>query len=328
MNSLRTLPIILLLLLLGAASCPAQKGNVLRFNSPTAKVTVPNRDDLNFSGDFTIEMWVWVTSHTPQFSNILEKQDNEYSLYITSDGKINGAIGTNTQFVDVTSTDTLQIGIWYHLAMVYNSKNGLLRLFKDGKPLGATTVSPIEPVLPTTKDLIIGGATASAAVFNGYIDDVRLSRSVRYTVDFDPKPPLPADTNTIALYHFDEGSGNTAADASKKGHEATLTGVSWASIPLAVAPPAEPERIALEANYPNPFTTSTLLDLSLPSTDAAGATLLIFDALGRKIADYTASLHPGANRIAVNGSSFPASGVYLCVLQTTGGALTRRLVRL
>lgn len=328
MNTLRTIPILLLSFLLCAASTNAQKGTVLRFNSPNARVTIPNRADLNFAGDFTLEMWIWTTSHTPPFSNIIEKQENEYSLYMTVDGKINFAIGTTTQFVEMTSTDVFQTGVWYHIALVYNSKLGLLRLFRDGKPLGATNVSPVEPILPTDKDLIIGGSTASAAAFNGYIDEVRLSSVIRYTNDFDPKAPLPADTNTVALYHFDEGSGNTAADASRKGHEATLTGVTWSSLPLAVAPPSQPAQLALGANYPNPFSASTQLELTLPASAASGATLQIFNALGQKIADYTAMLHPGENRLDLTASTFPSAGTYLCLLRTSAGTIARRLVRL
>ncbi len=42
---------------------------------------------------------------------------------------------------------------------------------------------------------------------------------MRYTSNFTPSStPFTTDANTIALYHFDEGSGTTTADASGNGY--------------------------------------------------------------------------------------------------------------
>ena len=44
--------------------------------------------------------------------------------------------------------------------------------------------------------------------FRGTIDEVRISRVTRYTVDFVPQNRFDADKDTIAAYHFDEGDGD------------------------------------------------------------------------------------------------------------------------
>lgn len=48
-------------------------------------------------------------------------------------------------------------------------------------------------------------------------------------MEYDYTTSYTADANTIALYHFDEGSGLTAADASANGNNLTLasTSVGW-----------------------------------------------------------------------------------------------------
>ena len=38
---------------------------------------------------------------------------------------------------------------------------------------------------------------------------------------------LSTDENTVALWHFDDGVGNTALDSSGKGNHGTITGASW-----------------------------------------------------------------------------------------------------
>ncbi len=51
--------------------------------------------------------------------------------------------------------------------------------------------------------------------FNGWIDEVRISTGVRYTGNFTPAlTPFVPDASTLALYHFDEGSGTLVLDAS------------------------------------------------------------------------------------------------------------------
>ena len=46
--------------------------------------------------------------------------------------------------------------------------------------------------------------------FNGSLDELRLSTTIRYNGNFTrPAGPFTADADTAALYHFDEGSGTT-----------------------------------------------------------------------------------------------------------------------
>lgn len=63
--------------------------------------------------------------------------------------------------------------------------------------------------------------------FGGQIDEVRISSVARYTSDtmiLVPEARFVADERTIALWHFDEGSGMRALDASGNGHHGKLQG--------------------------------------------------------------------------------------------------------
>ena len=46
--------------------------------------------------------------------------------------------------------------------------------------------------------------------FHGIIDEVRFSNIARYKEDFVPEQRFEPDEHTMALYHFDEGSGRSA----------------------------------------------------------------------------------------------------------------------
>src|SRR5690606_27647769 len=63
--------------------------------------------------------------------------------------------------------------------------------------------------------------------FHGLIDEVRISKSARYTTDFEPKNRLELDGDTLALYHFDEGSGDILRDSSSNHHDGKIVGAKW-----------------------------------------------------------------------------------------------------
>jgi hypothetical protein len=67
--------------------------------------------------------------------------------------------------------------------------------------------------------LVIGAekhdAGPSYPSFSGWLDELRLSTTRRYTANFAvPAGPFEADGATAALYHLDEGTGTGIADSS------------------------------------------------------------------------------------------------------------------
>lgn len=88
--------------------------------------------------------------------------------------------------------------------------------------------------------------------------------------------------------------------------------------------PAVPGSISLEQNYPNPFNPSTSIRFFLSTpTDA---TVAVHDLLGREIA----TLRKGPHASGWHGTTWEAttqpSGVYVLVLRTSSGQLSRRMV--
>jgi hypothetical protein len=73
--------------------------------------------------------------------------------------------------------------------------------------------------------------------FDGVIDEVRVSKTARYSQDFTPANRCESDKDTIALYHCDEGIGNTLFDSSGNKHHGKIAGAKWVN---ANATPPEP----------------------------------------------------------------------------------------
>jgi hypothetical protein len=102
-----------------------------------------------------------------------------------------------------------------------------MKLFWDGQPVGSST--GLASKIGTATQLTINGYDYGYELNSGMlIDEVRVSNTLRYTTAFVPVRRFTTDASTVALYHFDEGSGTLLADASGNGHHGLLTSTSWA----------------------------------------------------------------------------------------------------
>jgi hypothetical protein len=83
----------------------------------------------------------------------------------------------------------------------------------------------------------------------GLLEDVRISKNVRYTADFTPGKKYKNDGQTIGLYSFDDGAGDDLKDSSGGNHDGKVTAAKWVrSDTLSAAPwkalPFDPEMTA------------------------------------------------------------------------------------
>ncbi|MFO0564236.1 MAG: LamG domain-containing protein [Polyangiaceae bacterium] len=111
---------------------------------------------------------------------------------------------------------------WHHIAATYDSASGLVQLFVDGA-LGASDTIPKGKASDDADPLVIGRAAyEDNFAFQGVIDEVRISKSVRYTGAFTPsKTPFVVDGQTVALWHFEEPGGQLVNDETGK-HDGAL----------------------------------------------------------------------------------------------------------
>lgn len=120
-----------------------------------------------------------------------------------------------------------------HVAGVFDGKN--LTIFVDGKSQVRTGTTQA-PHVASSFDFMIGADPDDAGnpqhFFKGAIDEVRVSKVVRYKADFKPsKTKFESDADTLVLYHFDEGSGEEAKDASPNKLDAKIHGTRWVEAP-------------------------------------------------------------------------------------------------
>lgn len=152
-------------------------------------------------GDGTVEAWVYLNSvaNTPHIWSLSESTSIRSTLYV------NGAVFrlytiVNTGGDIITSTTTLTVGRWYHIAIT--RYNGTWTMWLNGISQGTST-STNRPYGPNEM-LAVGWqnyAGAAGDYFNGYISDLRIvPGQALYTSNFVPSnAPLTAVKNTVLL---------------------------------------------------------------------------------------------------------------------------------
>jgi hypothetical protein len=145
------------------------------------------------SGDFTLEMWVYGANNgsivggsyprlfalgTAQTLGCFECYNAAGTMYIEMN---NGSAITFTASTLLNST-------WNHFAIARSGSS--VKAFVNGTQVGAVTNS-VNLNLAATTQSWIGAISASAGNFNGYIDDLRITKGyARYTANFTP-PTAP-----------------------------------------------------------------------------------------------------------------------------------------
>lgn len=110
-------------------------------------------------------------------------------------------------------------------------------MFADGRAglsIGGrlSGAGPVPPGPTPRPDPVTLGSTGDGREwFRGVLDEVRISSVARYEGDFTPARRHEPDEKTIALYHMDEGEGDTLEDAGPLGNDATIVDATWIKNP-------------------------------------------------------------------------------------------------
>lgn len=122
----------------------------------------------------------------------------------------------------VYSTQSFLDGDIHHLAATWDGQ-GRMQLFTDGERVGFGSYADLQG----ESTLSIGCWAREGAGFEGLIDDVRISSTVRYEESFEPDfEPYTVDLDTTALWAFNEGAGEVAGDSAGQ-YDGTLIGAEW-----------------------------------------------------------------------------------------------------
>lgn len=172
-------------------------------------IVQPNSDLAFGTSDFTIEFWIRFTSTSSSiiYDHRPTSTDGNYPTIYWASSTIIYYVASQNRI----TSNSLSLNTWYHIAV---SRSGTsTKLFVDGTQSGSTytdlvnyIVGSNRPVIGTAGD----GNLSTTNSVNGWIDELRVSNSARYTGTFTPSTtPFVNDANTLLLLHMDGTDGST-----------------------------------------------------------------------------------------------------------------------
>ena len=255
----------------------------IKYDGTLDALNAGDSNDFSFgSGEFTLESWVRFDNVT-QSATILAKYDEtqtikEYKFQIHTTGvdygiefgySSDGSTRTWPKFAWQPVVDT-----WYHVAVSRDS-SGDIRAFVDGTQIGSTQ-NVTDTFYSGTAPLVMGANYNNGSVYStgnlaGYMDEIRVSDTARYTSNFTPSTTeFVSDSNTMLLIHSD-WDGGFGLDSSGNGNDFTPTNL--VATDQMVDSPTN-NFATLNALRSNESVTITLSEGNLKSSQSSHATIL------------------------------------------------------
>lgn len=231
---------------------PGSNGSSVRFfgngrdaiDRITVRIDAPERPADVGATDFTVEFWIkanpgenrgrvdcntndgWITGNTVIDRDIYFAGDYGDFGIALDDGRVAFGVSVGSSGTTLCGSRNVSDGQWHHVAVTRRT-NGDMAIFVDGQLDGSVTGIAGDASYRNGRStdyqwdpfIVLGAekhdAGAEYPSFSGWLDELRISTTARYSGAFQrPTAPFTPDGNTVALYHFDEGTGTAVGDSS------------------------------------------------------------------------------------------------------------------
>ena len=218
------------------------EGTALILDGNSSFVEIGNSDILNdITQQITVSVWIKPTDFPNRYAPIIFKGDERtsnlshrsYILYLRENGKVQIASSPYGQGQKsfYTSSDTIHLNKWYHIAGVINAKRNVMKLFINGVEVGRTDFKGEESFYESQKSLRIGWTheeeRPTQSPFVGLIDEVRIWNVARTEAEIrsDMNSQLKGnESGLVAYWKFDEQTEQMVYDASPNKNDGRLIG--------------------------------------------------------------------------------------------------------
>lgn len=203
---------------------PAEPPTALRVPDERSCVRVDARRFAAPEGAFTLEAWVRPERSQPA-GLVAKLQRSGYGL-VCDEGRVSFVVNVGKRAAAARSEVPLVVDEWTHVAGVYDGQHATLYL--NGQVAAQVPASGAldDNDLPLYVGADPGAEGQPTRPFRGWIDEVRLSKTARYTEPFTPVRRWEPDAETSLLYHFDRLVGGMVPDHAPSQAHGTLVGTA------------------------------------------------------------------------------------------------------
>jgi hypothetical protein len=178
---------------------------------------------ITFTGPFTCEAWVYMTSYTGATSVIIGRSDiatGGFFLFIDASGRPAIEYGASSSFTNFIAYQSIPLNRWVHIAGVVtsvSSKTGLIYI--NGTSVSVQSSLSAATSLAQTSNISVGagGAGVSSSFFNGYISEARIWSAAQSAASIQANMGINligTETNLVALYQLNGAWTDATANAN------------------------------------------------------------------------------------------------------------------
>lgn len=187
--------------------------------------------------ELTVETWVRAGVVGEGNRPLVWQQANggepyHLALYVTHDGRVYLVVwdASGLATVAYSQSGVLHVGLWQHLAGVYDAAGQRMVLWVDGRDVTEDGDVPDEATQASPGAVQLGGFMQDPDLgFSGEIGWGRISSAARYGEVFRPsQAPLPVDGATLLQWNLAEGEGSIVDNAQgDAGIDGVIVGAVW-----------------------------------------------------------------------------------------------------
>lgn len=318
--------VVCLLLLFHQNHYSQWAGNALQFDGIDDYVGFGNSTVFDVDTAVTYEAWIKPdTTSGFIFNKWVNFQEDKQMTY--SGDKVTFYMHNVFSGVSLVSVSSVPLHQYTHVAATYDGS--VAKLYING-------------VLDTSKSVSVPVSNSSGVLylahnpdrfdnhsaFMGVIDEFRIWDTARSESEIQSTMNQTLNGNEpglVGYWKFDEGQGQTTADATSNGDDGMISGAVW--IPGITEVDYEnklPESFNISQNYPNPFNPVTTIRYSIPKNSQV--TLKVYDILGSEVATLVNEEKPiGSYKIEFDASIY-SSGIYFYRLQSGRFVETKKMI--
>ena len=151
-------------------------GSALDFNGQDSFVRVPDSDTIDLGDQITIEVWlksrggtrITILSKNPEYHMDIE---NDIQFWVRTWGGNNGGGAP------------VPVNEWVHLAFTWDQKEKHMKTYVNGDEVQSQAYA--DTSVATESDLTIGQWEGSGMFFDGIIDELRISNTIRTEAEIE-----------------------------------------------------------------------------------------------------------------------------------------------
>ncbi|MDA7570214.1 BspA family leucine-rich repeat surface protein, partial [Flavobacteriaceae bacterium] len=231
----------------------------IEFDGSSGYIQIPGDSSNNFGTNdaFTFEAWIKISSgpsNNGDKTHIFGRTWSEF--YLLNDNgniKLQGRYRVETigNWPIVTSSSSLSLDTWYHVAYSYSRANGALSIHLNGQLDGNTSSSSL--ITGGGNRIGLGARIDNGNVsgfFNGSIDEARIWNVQRTTqeINSNKSSTQSQNSNLVLYYKLDDGPGSSVIDSSGNNLTGTASGTYQWSRPTVALTDTDSDNIVSGSN--------------------------------------------------------------------------------